>query len=69
MNLLSQESSTSAPLERVGLDREEELKIMYGDKAKEIHYLETNLQMIHDKNYDLYQPKFWPSFPLRVKFQ
>jgi hypothetical protein len=26
------------------------------------------LQVSFDKSFDLYQPKFWPSFPLRVKF-
>ncbi|RNA02173.1 gem-associated 8 isoform X1 [Brachionus plicatilis] len=68
LNLFAQPSSSNAPLERAGQEREEELKLMYGEKAKEIQYLETNLQMIYDKNYDLYQPKFWPSFPLRIKF-
>lgn len=68
MNQLTSKISSDAPLERAGLEREEELELMYGDKAKEIQYLETTLQMIHDKNFDIYQPKYWPSLPLRIKF-
>ena len=68
MNINIHETSKSAPLDRAGLKREEELKILYGEKACEIHLAETILQMKHDKHFDFYQPKYWPSFPLRVKF-
>ena len=60
--------SKNAPLERAGLKREEELKLLYGTRANFIHLTETRLQMKYDRNLDLYQPKFWPSFPLKLKF-
>jgi hypothetical protein len=55
-------------MDRVGIKREEELKLLYGDKASLIHLMETNAQMKHDKNFDMYQPVYWPSFPLKFKF-
>lgn len=62
-------ASKSAPLHRAGIEREEELVTLYGkDNAQEIHLLETKLQMKFDKNLDLYQPVYWPSFPLRIEF-
>jgi hypothetical protein len=61
-------SSKTAPLDRAGLKREQELAELFGQRAEEIHLLETSLQVSFDKSFDLYQPKFWPSFPLRVKF-
>jgi hypothetical protein len=61
-------SSKNAPLERAGLKREDELKILYGKQAKTIHLAETRIQMKFDKYYDRYQPKYWPSFPLKIKF-
>ena len=62
------ESSKNAPLERAGLKREEDLRLWYGERANEIHLAETSLQMKYDKNFDLYQPIYWPSFPLKIKF-
>ena len=60
--------SKDAPLDRVGFKREEELKILYGTRANVIHLAETKLQMKYDRNLDTYQPKYWPSFPLKIKF-
>ena len=54
MNINIHETSKSAPLDRAGLKREEELKILYGEKACEIHLAETILQMKHDKHFDFY---------------
>ena len=60
--------TSNVPLERAGLKREEELKLLYGDRANAIHLAETTLQMKFDKNLDLYEPSYWPSFPLKIKF-
>jgi gem associated protein 8 len=68
VNLDANFITSDAPRERVGLKREEELKDLYGDRASIIHLAETSLQMKFDKNLDTYQPSFWPSFPLRIKF-
>ncbi|CAF0717123.1 unnamed protein product [Brachionus calyciflorus] len=68
VNLREQISTKNAPLERAGLKREEELEILYGHKAKQIHLLETNMQMQYDKNFDIFQPKFWPMCNLNLKF-
>jgi hypothetical protein len=62
------DAAKSAPVDRAGLKRTEELKVLYGEKANEIHLAETRLQMNFDKNVDHYQPKYWPNFPLRLKF-
>ena len=41
----------------------------YGDEhASRIHLMETKMQMKFDHNLDLYQPVYWPSFPLKLKF-
>ncbi len=68
VNLEAARSSRNAPLDRAGLKREEELKILYGAQASLIHFRETKIQMKFDKNLDRYQPKYWPSFPLKIKF-
>ena len=68
VNLNRFKSSKNAPLQRAGSAREEELAILYGEGAATIHLLETKLQMKFDKNLDLYQPVYWPSFPLRIEF-
>ena len=60
--------TSDAPRERAGLKREEELKYLYGDRANIIHLAETSLQMKFDKNLDVYEPSYWPSFPLKIKF-
>lgn len=49
-------------------EREDELKILYGKSWQKILALETELQVKYDHNIDFYQPKYWPHFPLRVKF-
>lgn len=68
MNLTENKATSSAPFNRAGLQREEELKTLYGPHVNKIHLSETNIQMKHDKNFDLYKPKYWPSFPLKIKF-
>ena len=49
-------------------ERENELKFLYGNQWQKILSMETDLQITHDHNIDLYQPKYWPNFPLRIKF-
>jgi len=66
--LESFDCSKTAPLERVGQRREEELLALYGKKAKSIHLIETRIQMKYNHNLDLFQPNYWPSFPLKLKF-
>ena len=68
VNLESARCSRNAPLGRARLKREEELEILYGTKASIIHFRETKIQMKFDKNLDKYEPKYWPSFPLKIKF-
>ena len=68
VKLVSSSVSINAPIDRIGMKREEELEKLYGKKASLIHLMETNAQMKHDKNFDMYQPVYWPSFPLRFKF-
>ena len=49
-------------------ERESELKLLYGDQWKTILSLETELEIKHDRFIDLYEPKYWPNFPLKIKF-
>ena len=61
--------SKSAPFKQAGQERQQDLLRLYGQQAAHrIHLMETELQMKFDKNYDVYQPKYWPSFPLKLKF-
>lgn len=61
-------ATRDVPLERAGSKREEDLKVLYGQRANVIHLSETRLKMKYDRNLDTYQPKYWPSFPLKLKF-
>ena len=68
VNLETSLCSKNAPVDRAGFKREEDLKLIYGDGAAAIHLAETKIQMSHDLNLDFYQPVYWPSFPLKIKF-
>jgi gem associated protein 8 len=59
-------SKDGAPFQRSSKRREDELVTLYGEQSKVIHLIETNLQMKYDKNLDKYEPKYWPSLPLRL---
>ena len=61
--------SKSAPFKQAGKERQQDLARLYGEQAAlRIHLMETELQMKFDKSFDLYEPKYWPSFPLKLKF-
>lgn len=49
-------------------EREPEIRSLYGKHSDRILQMEAELQINYDHNIDLYEPKYWPSFPLKVKF-
>lgn len=63
------ESTKNAPYENIDDKRNEDLERLFGKSADKIHLLETRMQMKFDKDFDLYQPVYWPSFPLRLNFK
>ena len=59
----------SFTMDWMGQDRQAELRKLYGENEwQKILWLETELQLKHDRSIDQFQPKHWPSFPLRIKF-
>ena len=63
------ESSQNFTFDWMGQDRQSEIQLLYGNEWQKILWLETELQLKHDRNIDQYQPKYWPNFPLRIKFE
>ena len=63
------ESTKIAPYEKIDQKRSEELENLYGESADSIHIAETRMQMKFNEDFDLYQPIYWPSFPLKLNFQ
>jgi gem associated protein 8 len=54
------------PRKQIGLQRTEEMKVMYGEAAPMILGMETAMQLSFDRNCDLRQPKLWPNIPLKL---
>jgi hypothetical protein len=54
------------PRKQVGLQRTEEMKLMYGEAAPMILGMETAMQLSFDRNCDLRQPKLWPNIPFKL---
>lgn len=54
------------PRKQIGLQRTEEMKLMYGEAAPMILGMETAMQLSFDRNCDLKQPKLWPNIPLKL---
>jgi gem associated protein 8 len=54
------------PRQQVGLQRTQEMKLMYGEAAPMILGMETAMQLSFDRNCDLRQPKLWPNIPLKL---
>lgn len=57
-----------SPKEPSGKNRLEEMKKIYGDKAQKIMGMETALQLSYEKCLDQSKASYWPSIPLRLKF-
>lgn len=57
-----------SPKEPSGKGRSEEMKRIYGDKAQKIMGMETVLQLNYEKHLDQLKPSYWPTIPLRLKF-
>lgn len=54
------------PRKQVGLQRTQEMQLMYGKASPMILGMETAMQLSFDRNCDLRQPKLWPHIPLRL---
>lgn len=57
--------SIEPPAERLGAQRQVEMKCLYGDGAAKILAMEAAIQLSFDKKYDRKQPKYWPVIPLK----
>ncbi|CAG5123250.1 unnamed protein product [Candidula unifasciata] len=62
------ETISSAPTERPGVRRTEEMKELYGIGAPMIQGMETAMQMTYDRFLDRFQPSPWPNMPLKITF-
>lgn len=60
--------STSAPTERPGVLRAQEMQQLYGPGAAMIHGMETAMQLAFDRNTDRSGSKLWPHLPLNIQF-
>lgn len=63
-----EEPVSSAPTERPGVRRTEEMKELYGIGAPMIQGMETAMQMTYDRFLDRFQPSPWPNMPLKITF-
>ncbi|BFZ14748.1 hypothetical protein BsWGS_17787 [Bradybaena similaris] len=63
-----QDPTSSAPAERPGVRRTEEMKELYGLGAPMIQGMETAMQMTFDRFLDRFQPSLWPNMPLKINF-
>lgn len=48
------------------MQREEEMKLLYGDGASMIVGMETAVQLSYDRYCDTKSPKYWPNIPLKL---
>jgi gem associated protein 8 len=66
LNFAGFDDAVLPPRKQIGLQRTEEMKLMYGEAAPMILGMETAVQLSFDRNCDLKQPKLWPNIPLKL---
>ena len=62
------EFSEAAPRRRPGIERDAEMRQIYGEDALRVQALEGELQLDFDKDLDRFQPVLWPALPLKIVF-
>lgn len=52
--------------QKARLQREEEMKSLYGDGVSMIVGMETAVQLSYERHCDTKSPNYWPNIPLRL---